>query len=375
MAVILPNGTVVQSAQTFTVHDYINTYGFNFHNFGFNVTWGMVEGEFGWRQTDITETFPTGWTSTKTVDTGIPDPYALAFWGIMAAELNGNGACFGMSLESAEMAASGKNVYTLARTGGLVNSIEQNCLAQGSTQMINYFLSWEFSSHSAQGIYNQLSTLLASGDHPIISIRDGSEGHALVAYDLEPGPHGSGYYIDVYDCNQPANPNNDTAQAQASRIYVDASGNWSYLMAGGPTWGGGLGAFSDMMVIPSSVVSGNLTLPTADLAVLQTLICAASAPSAPAGTPFAFRPLANLGGAEGSGSSMKQTEEVQQSSNLVFSSLPQGTPFDAAAHQVAGAWTSDLALMAQGKHTGRTDLKSADFVWLEIAQMVAPPLG
>jgi len=376
LGVILPNGTVIQSAQTFTVHDYINTYGFNFHNFGFNVTWGMVEGEFGWRQTDFTVSFPTGLTSTKTVDTGIPDPYALAFWGIMAAELNGNGACFGMSLESAEMAASGTNVYTLQQTGGLVNSIEQNCLAQGSTQMLNYFLSWELSGHSAQGIYNQLSALLYSGDHPIISIRNGTEGHALVAYDLEPGPLGNGdYYIDVYDCNQPSNSNNDTTQEQASRIYINPSCGWSYTMAGGSIWSGGLGAFSDMMVIPSSVVSGNLTMPTADLAVLQTIICAASAPSAPAGTTLTSRPLANLFWAEGSASSMKQTGEVQQSSDLVISSLPQGTPFNAVAHQVAGAWTSTLAERGQEKHTGRTDLDAANLTWLESAQMVAPPLG
>jgi hypothetical protein len=120
--------------------------------------------------------------------------------------------------------------------------------------MLNYLAGWALSGHNSQGIYNQLSGLLARGDHPIITLGSGGSGHAVVAYDVEPGYKGNGdYYIDVYDPNLPFG----SVSEQYSRIYIDPSSGWSYNPLG---WSGGYGP-SGMMVIPTSVLSGQLTMP------------------------------------------------------------------------------------------------------------------
>jgi hypothetical protein len=276
-----PNGTL-------TVHDYLNTYGFNFSNFIINdgepgISWGTVKGEFGGDQVDITAGIP--FTSVQ-IDTGIPSPSGLAYWAAAAIAFNGGGACFGMALMSEKMAARGQNVYNLPETGALVTTIEENHLAQWSAEMVHYAASWALHIHSAQGIYNQLSTLLATGDHPIITLSDGG-GHAVVAYGLQPGPKGNGdFYIDVYDSNLPAyflaadaNLSSDLATELFCRIYIDPSSGWSYAPLG---WSGsGYGATS-LMVIPGSVLSGSLTLPDSPSG-LATIIFGSSPPSALAG--------------------------------------------------------------------------------------------
>jgi hypothetical protein len=269
LRVILPNGTtVLQSAQTFTVHDYLNTYGFNFTNFNIpGITWGIVKGEFGGDQVDV---------MAGPIDTGVPSPFALAYWRVVAAALNGKGACFGMALTSDLLAAGGQTVYSLPETGALVTTIEQNHLAQTSAQAIHYAASWALSGHSAGGIYNQLSTLLAGGDHPIITMAPGTEGHAVVAYDLEPGPKGNGdFYIDVYDSNLPAySLGSEQGTEVHSRVYIDPAAGWSCAPQGFAS----SGYATSLMVIPSGVLSGQLTMP-ASLGGLLTIIFGSGTPA------------------------------------------------------------------------------------------------
>jgi hypothetical protein len=274
----------VASNGTLTVHDYLNTYGFNFPNFVINkgepgISWGIVKGEFGGDQVDITAGIP--WTSVQ-IDTGVPSLFGLAFWAAAANELNGGGACFGMALTSEKMAARGQNVYSLPETGALVTTIEETHLAQLSAEMLHYAASWALHIHSPLGIYNQLSTLLAGGDHPIITLGDGGNGHAVVAYGLQPGPKGDGdFYIDVCDSNAPAifsNWSNIWVELY-TRIYIDPSRGWSYAPLG---WSGsGYGATS-LMLVPGSVLSGSPTLPNS-LSGLATIVFGSCPPSALAG--------------------------------------------------------------------------------------------
>jgi hypothetical protein len=364
LQLIFPNGTVIKTTETFTVHDYLNTFGFSFQNFGFNVTWGMVKGEFGGDQVDITVGVP--FTSLQ-YDTGVPSPLALAFWGVLAASMNGKGACFGMALASDKLAASGFTPYSLPETASLNTMIEENQLGTGSAEMIHYAAGWALSGHSAQGVYNQLSSLLASGDHPIICLGSGA-WHAVTAYDLEPGPKGNGdYYIDIYDSNRPADPFNDALQEMASRIYIDPSKGWSFQMAGGSTYGGGYGADS-FMVVPSSVLSGNLTMP-ASLSGLLTIIFGSgvAAPAAPGTSRLAAQPLASDSViADG------QLREVRPSSRPAFFEHPGPTGFTAGSQQVAGDLALALAQTAPGKHGGGIASDMSDLFWLENGSLLDP---
>src|SRR5439155_12435095 len=136
---------------------------------------------------------------------------------------------------------SAPTVFDLGQNDKLTALIEQNHLGQWSAEVIHYFLDWQTSDHSAADVFNQISGMLAVGDHPIISLQSGAN-HSVVAYALEPGPKGTGdYFIDVYDPNRPYNGEFDLNEyidvanhrtiEQASRIYVDPASGWSFQMA------------------------------------------------------------------------------------------------------------------------------------------------
>src|SRR5262249_40670022 len=134
----------------------------------------------------------------------------------------------------------------------LRTTIEQNHLAQFSAEMVHYAAGWAADSvlgrHSSQGIYDQISSLLQAGQHPIIGLRGGAD-HAVPAYDLE-GDRNGVYYIDVYDPNRPYSPGADGTQATDSRIKIDPAHGWSFTMKDGTFHSGG---FND--VLPSIMVT------------------------------------------------------------------------------------------------------------------------
>jgi hypothetical protein len=376
--VVLPDNTVLTSptSQSFTIHNYRNTYGFSFHNFTFNVTWGDVKGEFGGDQVDITISTPLG-----TIDTDVPSPAGLAFWGASAIAFNSKGACFGMALESRLLAAnpgwisaanglpSGQapTVYNLQENGTLDDLIRQKHLAQWSAECAHEFFAWQGSNAlgniSAQSVYNQVSSELAAGDNPIVCL-EGGAGHTVVAYGLEPGPNGNGdYYIDVYDPNRPFNgPSNwsdlDPTESadglshrtieQASRIYIDpAAQSWSFYMQGpnGTSYkcGGGWGSLE---VYPVSSLSGRLTMP-ASLTGLGTVIFGAGEASAPA--------------AAAKGSLLPTVAPAAPPcSGAVRPAPAQQAPAEAGSvrHAVDG-WAVALARGGHGKRAGRPVWDSA----------------
>jgi hypothetical protein len=301
--VVLPDGTTLTSpaGQTFIVHNYRDTYGFSFHNFTFNVTWGDVKGEWGGDQVDISASIPF----VGTIDSGIPSPAGLAFWAASAIAFNGKGACFGMALASRLLATNpgginaanglpsgqAQTVYNLQKNDNLDNLIRQKHLAQWSAECAHEFLAWQASNAlgniSAQSVQNQIASELSTGDNPIICL-EGGAGHTVVAYGLEPGPNG-GYYIDVYDPNRPFNGPSSTWSdldstesvdglshrtiEQASRILVDpTSQTWSFPMQGanGTSYATG-GGWGSLEVYPVSSLTGSLTMP-ASLTGLTTVI-------------------------------------------------------------------------------------------------------
>src|SRR5262249_36002444 len=174
---------------------------------------------------------------------------AAAYLAFCAGLLNGKGACFGMVLTSIQMqnnpglinatnglpSGASATVFNLQAGGSgpasqaLRWTIEKNHLAQFSAEMAHYAGGWAADSvlgrHSAPAIYDQIASLLQSGQHPIISLRGGAN-HAVVAYDLE-GDRNGVYYIDVYDPNRPFAPGGDGTRATDSRIKMDPARGWS----------------------------------------------------------------------------------------------------------------------------------------------------
>jgi hypothetical protein len=359
--VVEPDGTGLRSPQQFTVNDYRNTFGFSFSNFNFNINFGMIKGEFGGNQVDIT---------FFGQDTGIPDPFALLVWGIAAAKLNGNGACFGMALTTQLLSeympslinstnglpnGAAPTVYNLQRNGPLTAMIEQNHLAQISAEIIGYFKNWQIANSlgliHASDIYNQVSGQLAAGHHPIISMQAGAN-HAVVAYDLEPGPkHNGDFFIDVYDPNRPfgeATQDGCYNIEQASRIYIDPSSGWSFMMADNSNHSGGYGTLE---VIPVSLVAGGVTFPST-LDGLLTVIFGSSASSAAAPT------------ARGAAPPSPVTPAVR---GAAAAAAAVASREDSASATVHDRWAG-LAQWLLSKPARRTGFANYDLAWLDEAR-------
>src|SRR5262249_5714637 len=166
-----------------------------------NVTEGMIDGEYGSPVSagDVV----VGWVLGGPVGGGAvaaaEAAAAAAYWGACAAAFNGKGACFGMILTTVQMAnnpglinatnglrsGAAATVFNLQGGGdgpasqALRTTIEQNHLAQFSAEMVRYAAGWSADSvlghHSSQGIYDQISSLLQAGQHPIIGLRGGAD--------------------------------------------------------------------------------------------------------------------------------------------------------------------------------------------------------
>jgi hypothetical protein len=327
----------IVSTQSVTVSNYRNTYGFNFENtssvIDFEVSLQEMQNEFGHNQIDITIPTPFG-----TIDTDIPTPESLIFEGICLVALNGNGCCFGMALASELMqkdpsliadvggvpAGKANTVYNLPTGGALFAMLDQDHLAQWSTQVLNEAIDWETTAHSSASIYNQIHGLLAGGDHPLISLQQGG-GHVVVAYDLEGTP--SDFYIDVYDPNEPYNDAaEDMGEATSAslhqstemdhRIHVMSNNAWTYTRPGGEVWNG---KYDSIIVMPTGNLTGTPTFPLS-FTGLGNLIFGSSAKAAVAKI---LQTAASPDAVTGSNSSSVTAGATPQASTPAFSMTAQ----------------------------------------------------
>jgi Ca2+-binding RTX toxin-like protein len=285
LTVVTPNGNIT-SAESFTVRNYRNTHGFQFHNPSFNISFPMVRDVFGADQTNIKLTIPNPIPFLDDIEilTPIPAPHALAFTAILAGIFNGEGGCFGMAYTSEHLqrhpgeinghyglpAGAAPTVFNLVPNGNLVAQIQRNHLLQASAEVINYWLGWQTSHHDAANTRDMLRDLLGRGENPLVSIRDDS-GHVVTAYDVEDVP--GGYDILVYDSNIEYLPTPERTSAgghltreNASRIRVRGN-EWDYMM-GATNWHGGFGT---LMVLPYGNVPTDPTIPTS-LSGLATML-------------------------------------------------------------------------------------------------------
>jgi hypothetical protein len=263
LKIIQPSGASFQSAQTFTVHNYRNTNGFSFANFSNNtVTISKVEELF-------TEDATHGVFGELTLN-------ARLFAGRASDLLDNKGACFGMALASLRLShgqepighyaltagAKTSTVFDLDFTSGgpLFHYIEVQHIAQLSKVMEDYDSDWLKNSHSPAQVQSLLTNALRSYDLPIISVLGppGTVGHAVVAYDLEPGTVAGSYIIDIYDPDRPWSTaenslsTHEQNEAVNGRIIVSANGTWTFVGAPSPYLL--QGDLSHMIVTPYSQI-------------------------------------------------------------------------------------------------------------------------
>jgi hypothetical protein len=290
LTVVSPSGARFTTTSSFTVKNYRNVNGFSFENFAFNVSWENMKDAFGKSQTNIVLPNPFG----DDIVTDVADPQALAVWQIAANSLDGVGACFGMSLASLQFQhhpemfgdytvtpGTTATVNHLQKTGDLVDRIEALHLTQISTQMMSNAATWQTHSHSAGEIKSLLVGLFANDKAPLISIqKSATQGHCMIAYDIEPGDGANGftndYYISVYDPNRPftaaerTDPSKHKSRETASRIHMNGSGRWEFQMASGAMWSGDVNAtLKSLSVFAYDKIPEKPTLPTIENIVLE----------------------------------------------------------------------------------------------------------
>lgn len=269
------------TSNTLQIDSFRNVDGFQFHNFPFDgLSLGELTDAFGADDLFL-KVNPCGlWGGDCTVVTGILDPTVALQWPIISEALkNSNGHCFGISRAVQEFLSRKKSLRSFT-TGGSVFSIPSadhpqtfvaHCLdSQHALQASGEFLrAWLLRDRSVRGQVDRVRSALAPGDFPIVAIRHGFDGHALIAYNLVDDPDGTAE-IYTYDPNREFSPLEDTGPGShalavlGSNIHVDAArGSWSYDRLNGDTWSGGNGG--TLFAVPESTIPQDPALPGSSL--------------------------------------------------------------------------------------------------------------
>lgn len=302
---VVPQGQNLTSAGTatapFSVDSYRNLNGFSFGNSdqfqsrvgGYSFT--DVSAVFGDAATHISVNpcWPFG---DCTLVTPIPDPFALLFWKIADAALQG-GQCFGFSLASQRLLHGDQNFSAFPLQPGVNQASVWNLLgpdapdgSSGASASVAHFIhlmhleqlsaealhfSWTTSisndlTGSQASIMDDVTAALNSGEDPLIELGYGSDGHAVVAYGVDQA-NGSSVVgngdrvIDVYNPNYPFTRDENASDGSAhqavlltSEIVVHPGGNWEF-QGFSPEWHAGPGS---LIVMPYGVVPVQPTLPT-----------------------------------------------------------------------------------------------------------------
>jgi hypothetical protein len=308
---IRPDGGQVTSAtvRTVQIESYRNIYGFPFHNYYF----GGIDFD------QLTELY--GQDATYDDFLGqVRDPWAMIYCGLANSILKlGGDICFGICLATQRLKnaewgdadvqnlpgfnyAWGMEPFTLVNEGTTIQAkhdattpppnplndfIHILHVAQLSDEFLNWYLmhslqnspyiSWLIGS-PALDTKTYLETCLQNWveywgwDYPLVTLRHGSSGHVVVAYDIETNPNDpSGFIIDVYDPNEEFTSDEDSDSTgkihnvalQVGKITVSGDGSWVYpfdadtypydtrdTSNGGAVWYG----TPDAMVVSSSLI-------------------------------------------------------------------------------------------------------------------------
>jgi hypothetical protein len=251
---IRPDGSAVPAPMPLTVGSYRNSYGYPFKNYN--------AGGFSYDQ--LTELYGHDATYWSTPFGDIRNLWAdIIYLPLVNAILSGNDLCFGISLSTLrimnnawgaadtadlpttntlEMPWTYKNPTPQGPSGPLDDFIHVQHIAQMSDQWLGYYLNAALptTGASAASIRSTITSCLNKGDDPLVCIRNSlTDGHAMIAYDIEPNPQDpAGFIIDVYDPNEEYTSDEDSdgsgkthlGALQLSQIVVSGNGSWSFPM-------------------------------------------------------------------------------------------------------------------------------------------------
>jgi hypothetical protein len=245
-----------------------NTFGFQFRNYGVpTMDWDVPVALFGKDQTMADVGDPCGMFTLGLVDCGpalIPDPVVWTWWQVVRHKAE-NGVCFGWALATQRLQRAeaspgdfppgyptshqwelyGKN----APSSELNFYIQQQHVAQFSSEYANHDLSGDSDFVSLSELRSRYRAALPPAQgvgFPMIRMRFGSSGHAVLVTDAVDTP-GGGLDLFVIDPNVPFTPQEDSNPAlhlnreYGSRVHFTPNGDWTFFNPfAGVLWTGGL---------------------------------------------------------------------------------------------------------------------------------------
>ena len=312
---VLTGGRRLTSADPFTPISGRTRQGFKFVNYTHQgVDLAALTDLYGATQTQISfdpcNPLPGVIPPICPIPTGLPNPLAGVYIGISNAALSGNASCFGIAVNSEHLMQRQVPISNFTPAGALfpadldgfssaeldahdspvrgpapalANRIRTWHTSQLSSSYLGYWIDNAAAnvSNGNRGSRTTLENDLRAGRHPIVALRFGSQGHAIIATGLRPGPGPQDYDVDVYDPNLPIDRADRTdPEAHASneeRSVVQVRGNtWTFPGAFRQVW---RGTSEHMVVSPLSVLGNRPVMPTDPFGVVSLLVPIASGAS------------------------------------------------------------------------------------------------
>lgn len=245
------------------------------------------------------------------VPIGIPNPLTGVYIGISNAALGGNASCFGISVTSEHLMQRQVPISNFTPAGavfpadldgfssvdvdvhgspnrGPAPTLAQRIRTWHTSQLSSSYLGYWIDNAAAnvsngnRGTRTTITNELRAGRHPIVALRFGSQGHAIVATGLRAGPGEQDYDIDVYDPNLPTNRADRTdpeahATNEANSVIQVRGNTWAFQGAfSRQPWSG---PSEHMVVAPLSVLGSQPVMPTTPFGVVTLLVPLASGAS------------------------------------------------------------------------------------------------
>ncbi|HEU5129589.1 MAG TPA: hypothetical protein VFU12_16525 [Glycomyces sp.] len=328
---VFASGTQVGASSRVEIGEFRRMTGFSFvNNYGNHpMNHAILERTYGRSETNLS--IDLCWPFGCSIVTDWIDPLAWVFMKI-ANEVLTSGSCFGIAMTGQRIAKGHEPISRFTPAGAttpweldsstgpaptLRNTISGWHSVQLSTQFIQKWVR-EFVNNAVQPAEILRSRFLATSptSPAMVSIKEGTSGHAFIAYGARPLA-GGGWEVDINDPNIPYTLTEETDidgsthvdNLTASTLTFDSSGNWTYADLG---WSGGREAVA---LVPMSEWPRDPSMPTGLRDLLSLIV------------PFGEAPAGSVTDAEGN------TLNADGTGTLPGQTLPMLSGVD--DHQVA----------------------------------------
>lgn len=245
------------------------------------------------------------------IPTGIPNPLVGVYIGISNAALGNNASCFGISVTSEHLMERAVPISNFTPAGAvfpadldgfssaeldahrspvrgpgpsLAREIRTWHTAQLSSSYLGYWIDNAAAnvSNGNRGTRTTVENELRAGRHPLVALRFGTQGHAMVVTGIRPGAGSQDYFLDVYDPNLPTDRTDRTdpeahATSEENSVIVVRGNVWTFRGAfSRELW---QGTSEHMVVSPLSVMGRHPVMPTDPFGVVTLLVPLASGAS------------------------------------------------------------------------------------------------